>query len=148
MHSLSLFNRYLCALLNDKMKAIKRKFLAVEEILNFNISNNFEIVRYFNANDFNLFEKDNINLWFDHSYEKIADVITVEAIYLDYSKKIEKYETVEYIELFEMPLPKEGILKHNEFSISIKTKEDTKLLWKIRFKIKPKIESDLHISLS
>ena len=130
------------------MKAIKRKFLAVEEILKFNISNNFEIVRYFNANDFKHFEKDIINLWFDHSYEKIADLINVEAIYLDYSKKIEKYETVEYIELFEVPLPKEGILKHNEFSISIKTKEDTKLLWKIRFKIKPKIESDLHISLS
>ena len=37
------------------MKAIKRKFLAVEEILKFNISNNFEIVRYFNANDFNHF---------------------------------------------------------------------------------------------
>lgn len=130
------------------MKAIKRKFLAVDEILRFNVSNNFEIERFFNANHFNHFENDIINLWFDHSYAKIADTITVEAIYFDYSKKIEKYETVEFVELFDVPLPKEGILKNNEFSIPIKTKEDTKVLWKINFKIKPKIVSDIHISLS
>ena len=52
------------------------------------------------------------------------------------------------IEIFDIPLPKEGILKHNEFSIPIKLKEDKKVLWKINFKIKPKIESDLHISLT
>lgn len=130
------------------MKAIKRKFLAVDEILRFSVSNNFEIERFFFANHFNHFENDTINLWFDHSYAKIADTITVEAIYFDYSKKIEKYETVEFIELFDVPLPKEGILKHNEFSIPIKTKVDTKVLWKINFKIKPKIVSDLHISIS
>lgn len=130
------------------MKAIKRKFIDVEEILKFNNSNNFEIERYFNANQFNYFENDIINLWFDHSYAKIADSITVEAIYLDFSKKIEKYETLEFIEVFDIPLPKEGILRQNEFSIPIKTKEDIKALWKIKFKIKPRIVSDLHISLS
>jgi hypothetical protein len=87
-------------------------------------------------------------LWFDHSYAVIPDSITVEAIYLDCSKKIEKYETLEFIEIFDIPLPKEGILKHNEFSILIKIKEETKILWKINFKIKPKIVCDLHISLS
>lgn len=130
------------------MKAIKRKFLAVDEILRFSVSNNFEIERFFNANHFTHFENDIINLWFDHSYAKIADTITVEAIYFDYSKKIDKYETVEFVELFDVTLPKVGILKHNEFSIPIKTKEDTKVLWKINFKIKPKIVSDIHISLS
>lgn len=130
------------------MKAIKRKFLKGDEILRFNVSNNFEIERCFNANHFSKFENDTINLWFDHSYNKIANSIAVEAIYFDFLKKIEKYESFEYIEVFDIPLPKEGILKHNEFSITIKTKEYTKVLWKINFKIKPKIVSDLHISLS
>ena len=90
-----------------------------------------------------------LDLWFDHSYDnKIANSITIEAIYFDVSKKIEKYEAFEYIEEFDVSLPKEGILKRNEFSIPIKTKEDTKILWKINFRIKQKIVSDLHISLS
>ena len=129
------------------MRAIKRNFLEEDEILRFYASNNFEIERHFNAKHFN-FENTTLNLWFDHSYSKIADSISVEAIYFDYSRKIEKYETIEFIEIFDIPLPKEGILKHNEFSIPIKLKEDKKVLWKINFKIKPKIESDLHISLT
>jgi hypothetical protein len=129
------------------MKTIKRKFLDCDEILRFTISNNFEVERYFNANNLD-FENNTLNLWFDHSYAKIADTIMVEAIYFDYSKKIEKHETVEFVELFDIPLPKGGILKHNEFSIPIKLKEDTKVLWKINFKIKPKIVCELHISLS
>jgi hypothetical protein len=129
------------------MKAIKRTFLDGDEILRFNASNNFEIERHFSAVNMN-FENNTLNLWFDHSYAVIPDSITVEAIYLDCSKKIEKYETLEFIEIFDIPLPKEGILKHNEFSILIKIKEETKILWKINFKIKPKIVCDLHISLS
>ena len=129
------------------MKAVKRKFIDGDEILRFTVANNFQIERYFNVNNLN-FENNTLNLWFDHSYAKIADTISVEAIYFDYSKKIEKYETVEFVEVFDIPLPKEGILRHNEFSIPIKIKEDTKVLWKINFKIKPKIVSDLHISLS
>lgn len=129
------------------MKAIKRKFLDGDEILRFNASNNFEIEQHFTAVNMN-FENNTLNLWFDHSYAVIPNSITVEAIYFDCSKKIEKYETIEFRKTFEIPLPKEGILKHNEFSIPIKIKEDTKVLWKINFKIKPKIICDLHISLS
>jgi len=129
------------------MKAIKRKFFDGDEILRFNTSNNFEIERHFSTINMN-FENNTLNLWFDHSYAVIPDSITVEAKYFDFSKKIEKYETVEYIEVFDVILPKEGIVKHNEFSIPIKLKEDTKILWKINFKIKPKFVCDLHISLS
>lgn len=129
------------------MKAIKRKFLDGEEILRFNTSNNFEIERHFSAINMN-FENNTLNLWFDHSYAVLPDSITVEAIYLDCSKKIEKYETVEFIETFDIPLQKVGVLKHNEFSIPILLQENTKYLWKINFKIKPKIVCDLHISLS
>ena len=129
------------------MKAIKRKFLDADEILRFNASNNFEIERHFSAINMN-FENNTLNLWFDQSYAVIPDSIIVEAIYLDCSKKIEKYETVEFIESIDIPLPKEGILKHNEFSIPILLQENTKYLWKINFKIKPKIVCDIHISLS
>lgn len=129
------------------MKALKRKFLDGDEILRFNASNNFEIERHFSATNLN-FENNTLNLWFDHSYAVIPDSITVEAIYYDCSKKIEKYETVEFIETFDIPLPKEGILKHNEFSIPILLQENSKYLWKIMFKIKPKIVCDFHISLS
>ena len=129
------------------MKAIKRKFLDADEILRFNASNNFEIERHFSAINMN-FENNTLNLWFDHSYAVIPDSIIVEAIYLDCSKKIEKYETVEFIESIDIPLPKEGILKHNQFSIPILLQENTKYLWKINFKIKPKIVCTIHISLS
>ena len=129
------------------MKAVKRNFLEVDEILRFNTSNNFEIERHFSTINMN-FENDTLNLWFDHSYSVILDSIKVEAIYLDSSKKIEKYETVEFIDTFDIPLPKEAILKHIEFSITISVQENSKYLWKIIFKIKPKIVCDLHISLS
>ena len=128
------------------MKAIKRKFLDRDEILRFNTLNNFEIERHFSSINMN-FENNTLNLWFDHSYAVIPDSIIVEAIYLDCSKKIEKYETVEYVKTINIPLPKEGILKHNEFSIPILLQENTKYLWKINFKIIPKIVCDLHISL-
>jgi hypothetical protein len=128
------------------MKAIKRKFLDRDEILRFNTLNNFEIERHFSSNN-TKYENNTLNLWFDHSYAVIPDSIIVEAIYLDSSKKIEKYETVEFIETFEIPLPKAGVLKHNEFSIPILLQENTKYLWKIKFKIEPKIVCDLHISL-
>ncbi len=129
------------------MKAVKRNLLEVDEILRFNTSNNFEIERHFSTINMN-FENNTLNLWFDHSYSVILDSIKVEAIYLDSSKKIEKYETVEFIETFDTPLPKEAILKHNEFSITISVQENSKYLWKIIFKINPKIVCDLHISVS
>ena len=129
------------------MKALKRKFLDNDEILKFNALNNFEIERHFSSTNLN-FENNTLNLWFDHSYALIPDSITVDAIYFDCLKKIEKYETIEFIETFDIPLPKEGILKHNEFLIPILLQENTKYLWKLIFKIKPKVVCDLHISLS
>lgn len=129
------------------MKAIKRTFLDGDEILKFNASNNFEIERHFSVINMN-FENNTLNLWFDHSYAVIPNSITVEAVYLDSSKKIEKYETVEFIETFSITLPKEGVLKHNKFSLPILLQENSKYLWKIIFKIKPKLVCDIHISLS
>jgi hypothetical protein len=131
----------------SNMKAIKRTFLDVDEVLRFNASNNFEIERHFSALNMD-FENNTLNLWFDHSYAVIPDSITVEAVYLDASKKIEKYEAVEFIETFDIPLPKVGILKHNEFSIPILLQENSKYLWQIVFKIYPKIVCVLHMSVS
>ena len=130
------------------MKAIKRVFLDGDEILIFNNANNFEIERHFNANNLNFENNHQLNLWIDHSYAVIPKSIIIEAIYFDFSRKIEKYDPVEYFEVFDIPLPKEGILKHNEFSIPIKLKDGKKFLWKIKFKINPQIVCDLHISLS
>jgi len=130
------------------MKPIKRKFLSNDELLKFNHANNFEIERYINIKDFKHLENDTIKLWLNHSYSVIADMITISAIYFDASKKIEKGETFEFIETHEVILPQKGITKQNEFLIQIKSKEDTKVLWKINFKINPKKVSDLHISIN
>jgi len=114
------------------MKAVKRKFIDGDEILRFTVANNFEIERYFNANNLN-FENNTLNLWFDHSYAKIADTIAVEAIYFDFFKKIEKYETVEFVEVFNVSLPKENILKQNEFFNSNFTSRKHKILMENQF---------------
>jgi hypothetical protein len=129
------------------MKAIKRKQLEADEILRFNPANNFEIERYLNPLNIH-FDHNTLNLWFDHSYESSPNSISIKAIYFDSSKNIEQYEPVEFIEAFEIPLPKEGIRKHNEFSLPIVFQENTKYLWKINFRIKPKIVCDLYISLA
>jgi hypothetical protein len=130
------------------MKPLKRKFLSNDELLKFNDANNFEIERHINIKNFNHLENDTIKLWLDHSYSTIADVIIITAIYFDTSKKIEKGETIEFIEIHDLILPQKGITKQNEFLINIKSKEDTKVLWKINFKITPEIVSDLHISIN
>ena len=129
------------------MKPIKRKLLD-EEILSFNMENNFIIERYFNPNKFIGLKSDSFKLWIDHSYDKIAEYLIIRAIYYDYSKNIESYESFENIEELRLLLPKEGILKHNEISTIIKTKESTKVLWKLIFQAKPSIISKLHISIS
>lgn len=129
------------------MKEIKRKLFNGLEIFKFNTSNDFKIERYFNPTNRD-FVDNTLNLWFTRSYGKIANSIIVEAIYLDYSKKIEKYENVEFVEIFDVSLPTESIMKHNEFKITIKLDEGTKVLWKLIFKVKPKNEFGLQISLS
>lgn len=129
------------------MKPINRKNLECDEVLRFNKSNNFQIDRYFSTRNMN-FENNTLNLCFNHSYAVIPDSIIVKAIYLDCAKKIDKYETIEFFKILEISLPKEGILKQNEISNSVLIKEDSKYLWKIFFKIKPKIVCDLHLSIS
>ena len=130
------------------MKPLKRRFLSDDELLKFNDANNFEIERYINIKDLKHLENDNLKLWLDNSYFVIADMITISAIYFDTSKKMEKGETIEFIEVHEVILPQKGITKQNAFLINIKSKEDTKVLWKINFKITPEIVSQLHISIN
>lgn len=129
----------------SKLKPIKRQFLEVDEVLNFDHSNNYEIVRHFNGNNFSK-ETRAFELYFDHTFSKTPQSITVKAIYLDFSKRIENYETLEYFEIFEIPIPKEGISKNNEISRLIKIKEDTKVLWKICF-ISASVKWTLHTSI-
>ena len=130
------------------MKAIKRKYLDVDEILRFNKQNNYKIERYFSDKLFNDFTKNKMNLWFDHTYNKHTEKIRITAIYFDYSKKIEKYETIEYKDVFNVEIPKNGIKKINEFSIPIIVKKDTKILWKLVFEIPNKTDFDIHISIN
>jgi len=112
------------------MKPLKRRFLSNDELLKFNDANNFEIERYIKIKRLKHLENDNLKLWLDHSYFVIADMITISAIYFDTSKKMEKGETIEFIETHEVILPQKGITKQNEFLINIKSKEDTKVYGK------------------
>lgn len=130
------------------MKPLKRRFLSNDELLKFNDANNFEVERHINIKNLKHLKNDNLKLWLDNSYFVIADVIVITAIYFDTSKKIEKGEAIEFIEVHEVILPQKGITKQNAFLINIKSKEDTKVLWKINFKITPEIVSDLHISIN
>lgn len=130
------------------MKAIKRKYLEADEILRFNKQNNYKIERYFSDKLFNDFTKNKMNLWFDNTNNKYTEKIIITAIYFDYSKKIEKYEAIEYKDVFNVKIPTSGILKNNEFSIPIITKINTKILWKLVFEIPSKTDFDVHISIS
>ena len=129
------------------MKAKRRKFIEVDDILLFNKANNYEIELYFDSTKFCLDDNDTLYLWFDHSFNKTPISIFVEAVYFDTSKKVGTKDTIEFIEKMEILVPKEGILKHNEFSVSINTIEGPKVLWKLNFTIKPRIDANIHISL-
>ena len=130
------------------MKTIKRKFLDSDETLMFNKVNRFSITRYFNSNHFVKFNNDILNLWFDHTYDKYVSEIKIEAIYFDYSKDIKKYEALESVDIINVPIPENGILKDNEFSIPIKTKVGTEILWKLIFKVERETDFDIHISIN
>lgn len=128
------------------MKAVKRNFLVVEENIRLNEINNFQISRYFNPNHFNL--EDKLNLHFDNSEGLGTEYIRIVAIYIDTSKSMESYEGIEFTEEFKLPFPEGGITKKNELSISLKLKEDSKVLWKIGIQIFPKYETLLHLSIT
>ena len=128
------------------MKAVKRNFLIVEEHIRINEIKNFQVSRYFNPSHFNF--EDTLNLNFDYSEGRGAEYIRILAVYIDTSKSMESYEGLEFTEEFKLPFPEGGITKQNELSVSLKLKEDSKLLWKIGIQIFPKIETLLHLSVS
>jgi hypothetical protein len=128
------------------MKAVKRNFLDVEESIRLNKINNFQVSRYFNPGHFNL--EDILNLHFDYSEGLGAEYIRILAIYIDTSKSMESYQGLEFTEELKLPFPEGGLTKRNEQSISLKLKEDSKLLWKIGIQIFPKHETLLHLSIT
>ena len=128
------------------MKAIKRKFLNFNEKIILSKINNFQVSRYYNPSHFNF--EDTLNLHFDYSEGFGNEYILILAVYIDTSKSMESYEGLEFTEEFKLPFPEGGITKQNELSVSLKLKEDSKLLWKIGIQIFPKLETLLHLSVS
>ena len=128
------------------MKAVKRNFLVVEENIRLNEINNFQVSRYFNPSHFNL--EDKLNLHFDYSEGLGAEYIRILAVYIDTSKSIEIYEGLEFTEEFKLPFPEREITKKVELSVSLKLKEDTKLLWKIAIQIRPDADTLIHLTVS
>jgi len=128
------------------MKAVKRNFLVVEENIRLNEINHFQIRRYFNPSHFNL--EDKLNLHFDYSEGNGAEYIRILVVYIDTSKSMESYEGIEFTEEFKLPFPEGGVTKQNELSVSLKLKQDMKLLWKIGIQIFPKYETLLHLSIT
>lgn len=128
------------------MKTVKRNFLIAEEYIRLNEINDFQVIRYFNPNHFEL---DNmLNLHFDYSEGVGAKYIRIVARYIDTSKSMKLYEPLECFEEFKIPFPLESITKKNELTISLQLKEDKKLLWKIGIQIIPRLETLLHLSIS
>jgi hypothetical protein len=128
------------------MKAVKRKFLVVDENLRLNKINDFQVVNYFDPNHFNL--ENTLNLHFDYSEGRGAKRIRVVAHYIDSSKNIATYRPIEFFEEFLIPFPLEGFTKKNEIAVALKLKEDSKFLWKIGIQILPKLETILHLSIT
>lgn len=128
------------------MKAVERNFLEVEECIRLNEINYFQVSRYFNPSHFNL--EDKLNLHFDYSEGLGAKYIRVLAIYLDTSKSMEAYEGIEFTEEFKLPFPEGGITKKNALSISLKLKDDSKLLWKVAIQIRQDFNTLIHLRVS
>ena len=128
------------------MKTVKRNFLVVEESIRLNEINNFQVGRYFNPSHFNL--EDKLNLHFDYSEGLGAEYIRILAVYIDTSKSMESYEGLEFTEEYKLPFPAGGITKMKELSVSLKFKEDSKLLWKIAIQIRQNIDTLIHLKIS
>jgi hypothetical protein len=128
------------------MKAVKRNFLVVEENIRLNEINNFQVSRYFNPSHFNL--EDKLNLHFDYSEGLGAEYIRILAVYIDTSKSMKSYEGLEFTEEYKLPFPEGGITKKEELSVSLKLKEDSKLLWKIAIQIRLDVDTLIHLTVS
>jgi hypothetical protein len=127
------------------MKTVKRNFLIVEEKIRLNQINYFQAVRYFNPSHFNL--EDKLNLHFDYSEGIRAEYIRILAVYIDTSKSMKSYEGLEYTEEFKLPFPEGGITKKKEQSVSLKLKEDSKVLWKIGIQIRQDINTLINLTV-
>ncbi len=127
------------------MKTVKRNFLIVEEKIRLNQINYFQAVRYFNPSHFNL--EDKLNLHFDYSEGIGAEYIRILAVYIDTSKSMESYEGIEFTEEFKLAFPEEGITKKKEQSVSLKLKEDSKVLWKIGIQIRQDINTLINLTV-
>jgi hypothetical protein len=92
--------------------------------------------------------EDNLILHFDYSEGLGADYIRILAVYIDTSKSMESYEGIEFTEEFKLPFPEGGITKKEELSVSLKLKEDSKLLWKIAIQIRPDADTLIHLTVS
>jgi hypothetical protein len=128
------------------MKAVKRNFLDVEESIRLNEINYFQISRYFIPSKLNLDDK--LNLHYDYSEGQGAEYIRILALYFDTSKSMEAYEGIEFTEEYKLPFPEGGVTKKNELSVSLKLKEDTKLLWKIGIQIRQECNTLINLTVS
>jgi hypothetical protein len=128
------------------MKVVKRNFLVQEEKLRFNAINDYQRVLYFNPNHFNL--KDHVTLHFEYLEVLAAGNIRIVARYIDTSKSMELYEPLEFFEEFTFPFSEAEKNNTNAHSVSLKLKDDSKLLWKIGIQIFPQIETLLQVSIS
>lgn len=128
------------------MKPVKRNFLVVEENIRLNEINNFQVSMYFNPSHFKL--EDKLNLHFDYSEGVGAKYIRILAVYIDISKNMKLYEGIEFTEEFKLSFPEGEITKKDELSVSLKLKEDSKLLWKICIQIIPKLDTLIHLAIS
>jgi hypothetical protein len=91
---------------------------------------------------------DKLNLHFDYSEGQGAEYIRILALYFDTSKSMESYEGIEFTEEYKLPFPEEGITKKNALSISLKLKENSKLLWKIAIQIQQDFNTLIHLRVS
>ncbi|MFZ4797754.1 MAG: hypothetical protein ACOYMA_09685 [Bacteroidia bacterium] len=128
------------------MKVVKRNFLVQEEKLRFNAINDYQRVLYFNPNHFNL--KDHVNLHFEYLEVLAAGNIKIVARYIDTSKSMEFYEPLEFFEEITFPFSEVKNIMPNIPSVSLKIKDDAKLLWKIGIQIFPRHETLLHLSIT
>jgi hypothetical protein len=128
------------------MRTLKRNFLVTNENIRLNKINDFQVVRYFNPSHFDLVG--HLIIHFDYSEGIGAENIRIEARYIDTSKSMEFYKSLEFFEEFKLPLSLGDITKQNEVKVSLKLKEDSKLLWKIGIQILPRTEIILHLSIT
>jgi len=128
------------------MKTVKRNFIIGEENIRLNKINDFQVIRYFDPNHFEL--ENTLNLHFDYLEGVGAEYIRIVARYIDTSKSMELYEPLECFEEFKIPFLLEGISKKNKLTVSLNLKEDNKFLWKIGIQIIPRLETLVHLSIS